>query len=77
MNKHAVKEITDTLTSDAICERLEVSPHSVRYARTQGLFPSGWYKALDEMCSLAGINCPLDAFNFKVSTPSQKQEAQQ
>ena len=67
MNKASVHHITDTLSSDAICARLGVSHHSVRYARTDGAFPASWYGPLKEMCDETGIPCPLTAFNWKTS----------
>lgn len=67
MSKPTIISITDALGSEAICRRLGIGPHSVRYARTEGLFPASWYGPLREMCEAAGIDCPMDAFNWKVS----------
>lgn len=65
MNKPAVREITDTLATDALCARLGVKPHSIRHARTTGTFPASWYAPLKAMCDAAGIECPMSAFNWK------------
>lgn len=67
MNKPAVIAITDALTADAICERLGVSSHSVRHARTEGRFPARWFDPLDAMCAEAGIECPRSAFHWIAS----------
>lgn len=34
-------------------------------ARWAGKFPASWYAKLNELCSTAGIPCPLCLFNFK------------
>jgi hypothetical protein len=65
MSKHHVHRITDELGADAICARLGVSSHSIRYARTDGSFPASWYGPLKTMCDDAGIPCPLTAFNWR------------
>jgi len=65
MNKAAVHQITDALGSHEIEDALNVSRHSIRYARTEGVFPASWYGPLSAMCRNAGIECPLSAFNWK------------
>lgn len=65
MNKLAVHRITNTLGSAAICDQLQVKPHSVRYARHKGYFAAAWYAGLSEMCAEAGIPCPKSAFTFR------------
>lgn len=67
MNKSAVHQIIDTLTPDAICSELGVNKHSIRYARTAGVFTASWYGPLSKMCVDNGIPCPQDAFNWKTS----------
>lgn len=67
MNKPAILNITNTLGSDAICEALGVTQHSVRAARTTGLFPASWYDTLFSMCIEAGIPCPRNAFNWRAA----------
>lgn len=68
MSKSAVRNIIDTLGSEAIQRAVNVGPHSVRSARTNGQFPAAWFASLDAMCAEAGIECPRDAFAFKTST---------
>ncbi len=65
MTKHPVHHITDTLTVAAICDRLGVTRHAVRYARTTRTFPAAWYGALKDMCDTVGIPCPLSVFSWK------------
>jgi hypothetical protein len=65
MNKPAVHHIINTLTAETIMARLDVSFHMIRYARTTGLFPAGWYAPLKAMADEVGIPCPLSAFNWK------------
>ena len=67
MNKSAVKEITDALHSNEVCEALGVKERSVRAARQAGVFPSSWYVQIKSMCDAVGIDCPESAFSFKVS----------
>ena len=75
MNKPAIHHITNTLGTDTICEVLGVSSHSVRNARTTGLFPASWYDTIQVLCIESGIPCPRNAFNWraaakKTSAPS-------
>jgi hypothetical protein len=64
MQKKLVHHIIDTLTPDAIMARLDVSFHMIRYARSSGVFPSGWYDDIDKMCRDAGLECPRNLFNW-------------
>lgn len=64
-NKPAVKSIIDTLGEDAICSRFGVLPRTLRHVREDGSFAASWYAGLSEMCASTGIECPLDAFNWK------------
>lgn len=65
MNKPAVITITDAIPAEAICQRLGVTSHSIRHARTTGGFAASWYVGLSELCRDAGIECPKSAFNWK------------
>ncbi|GAB5434765.1 MAG: hypothetical protein EpisKO_41350 [Epibacterium sp.] len=67
MNKRAVHQITEELGTEKICSRLNVTSHSVRSARTNGVFPGNWYGVLKPWCDEVGIPCPLDAFKWKSS----------
>lgn len=75
MNKPAVKRITDAIGTDPLCRRLSVSEHSIRHARTTGVFPASWYAPVDEMCRSIGIECPKSAFNFKSIAAAPEREA--
>ncbi len=65
MSKQTVKSIIEHLGADAICQKLKVSTHAVRYAKTDGVFPAAWYAGLRELCAASSIECPLEAFNWK------------
>ncbi len=65
MSKHFVINITDALGVEAITKKLGVTRHSVRHARTTGLFPASWYAPLLAMCGDVGVDCPIEAFNWK------------
>lgn len=65
MNKPAVNHVIATLGVGTICAALDVSTHSVRYAKTTGSFPASWYDVLHDMCMKVGIACPRNAFNWK------------
>lgn len=67
MNRNAVHHIIATLTPEAIEASLDVSPHSVRAAKTKGEFPSNWYAGLKALCDEVGIPCPLSAFYWRAS----------
>lgn len=73
MSKDAVKKITDELGTRAIQDALDVSSHSVRYARTSGLFPASWYAPLLTLCNDRDIECPLEAFNWRDGPPPQRE----
>lgn len=75
MTKIAVKSIIEGLSVDTICAKLHVSHHAVRYAKTDGIFPAAWYAGLLELCQLAGIDCPLSAFNWKRQLDADTQAA--
>jgi hypothetical protein len=65
MSKPIVKHIIETLGAETICDKLKVSSHAVRYAKTDGVFPSAWYAGLLDLCNEAKIECPLEAFSWK------------
>lgn len=67
-DKAIVRFIIGTLGKDAICARLGVTPHSVRFAKVEGSFSAGWYAGLLELCCAAGITCPMHVFNWKSPT---------
>jgi len=65
MNKEAVKSITDELGADAMCARLGVTEHSIRHARHTGAFPASWFPIVKTMAEDAGLQCPMEVFNWK------------
>ena len=83
MSKTAVKIIIEAIGSESICAKLDVSRHAVRYAKSDGVFPAAWYAGLLDLCRGAGIECPLDVFNWKSSadapstpeTPTSEKDA--
>jgi hypothetical protein len=75
MSKHIVIAITDALGAEAITGRLGVTGHSVRHARTTGVFPASWYGPLSGMCAEVGVSCPLEAFNWKSPSAASPENA--
>lgn len=67
MDKHAVHTITEALGAERICAEIGVKPRSIRFARTEGVFPARWYGPLKGLCDEAGIECPMSAFNWASS----------
>lgn len=65
MSKTSVLNITDTLTPAFFVAHLDVSEHSVRYARTAGIFPASWFAVVRAECDRLKVDCPLSAFNWK------------
>lgn len=65
MNHKATHQITDALGTDKIAAHFGVSERTVRLARTTGEFAASWYKDLAILTKDAGIECPMDAFNWK------------
>lgn len=63
--KHpAVSIIIAALGPDDIAAALNLTRHSVREARTSGLFPAKWYGPLSDLCVARGVECPRDAFRW-------------
>lgn len=60
-----VHRITDALDRAEMAARLDVRPRSIRKAREERIFPASWYAVLAVMCAEAGIECPLEAFNWR------------
>lgn len=77
MSKHIVKQIIETLGVDAICSAVNVTPHAVRYAKTDGVFPAAWYQAVSDMCKEHTLDCPMSAFNWKAPSPAVADRVQQ
>lgn len=75
MNKLAVHQITSHLTSPVLEQHLGVGPHAIRYSRTTGIFPGSWYGTVKTLCDAAGIECPLNAFSWKVGQHQEHVDA--
>jgi hypothetical protein len=73
MSKHIIIDITDKIGPDTLARELGVTLHSVRHARTTGLFPASWYGPLLGLCAERDIECPLEAFNWR--SPSSSPES--
>tara|TARA_R110002051_G_scaffold325869_1_gene432641 strand:+ start:1517 stop:1741 length:225 start_codon:yes stop_codon:yes gene_type:complete len=68
MEKQIVKKIIDGIGAETICNRLGVTSHSVRGARTNGAFPASWFDELDALCRSSDIECPRSVFNWRVAS---------
>lgn len=60
--------ITDNIPHDEIRAEFSVMDRSIRLARERGVFPASWYPGMKRLCELHGVDCPMDAFNWKSST---------
>lgn len=63
-----VRAMVCALGKEAICARLGVTAHSIRFATGVGSFSAGWFAGLMEMCCEKGIACPMHVFNWKTNT---------
>jgi hypothetical protein len=59
--------IVAMLGEDAICSRLSVTKHAVRYQKAR-LLPSSWYVALNEM---SDVPLPYSSFSFKAQEAAE------
>ena len=75
MTINHAKSISDDLGAHVMASALGVSSHSIRYARTEGTFPASWYFIISGLCSGAGIDCPMSAFNWKTPVDAPLSEA--
>ena len=65
MKKNLAKEITSAIGQDVVMSALGVSHHSITNARTKGRFPASWFFIMNDLCSGAGIDCPMSVFNWR------------
>lgn len=70
-DKATVKMIVATVGSHAICETLDVSLHSVRFAINAGAFPASWFAGMLDLCIKHGVACPMHLFNWKRPAPEE------
>lgn len=57
--------ILNAIDLEALKADLGVKDRSIRLARERRVFPASWYPAVRARCDAAGVDCPLDAFNWK------------
>jgi hypothetical protein len=67
-------DICDALGRKAIKEALGVTKASVSHAVREKSFPASWYPVIRDMCEARGIECPVEAFNFKSPAPLDASE---
>ena len=67
MSKKPIHHIIDTLGSEEIASRFDVSSHMIRHARSSGVFPASWYADMKAWCEDVGIPCPMSLFNWKAT----------
>ncbi len=70
-----VRNIAARLTYASIADRVSVSPAAVSMQISKGMFPASWYVEIKKMCEAEGIECPVNAFNFKSPAPPPTSEA--
>lgn len=56
--------IIDALGAQRL-EGLGFNDRLIRHVRSTGRFAAGWYRAVSAECEAVGVDCPLDAFNWK------------
>lgn len=60
-----VFDILSAIDLDGLKAELGVKDRTIRLVRERRIFPASWYPAVKSRCDDAGIECPLDAFNWK------------
>jgi hypothetical protein len=65
MQKKPSIKIIEALGEAFFTNTLGMTERTLRHARTQGTFASGWYKRVHFECISQGVPCPMDAFNWK------------
>ena len=59
------KHIADQLGQAKIALALGIGVTAVNNAIARGYFPATWYPIIRDMCRDGGVECSMDAFNFK------------
>lgn len=73
MNCKAIQKITTHAeAARALKERLCVKDRTLREARANGYFSASWYPIVSDICKEYGLDCPMDAFNFKAPMAGAK-----
>ncbi|WP_109464387.1 helix-turn-helix domain-containing protein [Albibacillus kandeliae] len=62
-----VKAICDGVGRKELADRLGVGKASITNALREGAFPASWYMEVKALCDASGLDCPLEAFNFRSS----------
>lgn len=65
MEKSHAVEILDQIRADDLKHALGVKDRSLRLVRERDVFPASWYPVVKSLCAEGGIECRLEAFNFK------------
>lgn len=61
-----VEHLADTISRRLIAARVGVGMTAVSTAISRGKFPASWFVEMQALCEERGIDCPVEAFNFKV-----------
>lgn len=57
-------DVCDALGRKAISSAVGRGLTAVSNAAAEGIFPASWYPIIKQMCSDAGIDCPMSLFKF-------------
>ena len=63
--KSQVQKICDEVGRKRIAEKLGLGKAAIGNAVRDGVFPPSWYMEVKQLCDVDGIDCPLEAFNFR------------
>ena len=63
--------ILSAIDLDALKADLGVKDRSIRLVRERKVFPASWFPHVKRLCDEAGIDCPIDAFNWKGTANSE------
>lgn len=75
---NAVIEICQAVGRKKIAARLGVGATAVSNAVVAGVFPASWFAVISDACKEAEVECPREAFNWKIAEdglPPPPQEA--
>jgi hypothetical protein len=72
--KSEIKHVLDALDLPKLGAELGVKERSFRLARERDVFPAAWYPTVKRHCEAAGVDCPMDLFNWKSPSGSSGSE---